>query len=476
MEEYRDEVERLSSLLLERDDEVAQLHATVSLLTARVAELEKLLTRNSKNSSLPPSAEGFAKAPVTPNRAARRRRPGKQPGADGHRLEPVESPDHVVTHAPQRCASCDHDLSHAEVVKEEVRQVFDLPEVRAVVTEHRAQTRRCSCGVTTRASFPPEATGPTCYGPGVRALLTYLVVAQHLPIERASDVFAECCGINVSSGFATSLLVEAAHGLESFVATTREALATSPVLHLDETGARVAGRLGWVHSASTTTLTSYLFHRRRGRVAIDEFAVLANYRGIAVHDGWTPYRRYDATHQLCNAHHLRELRAAAEDGQSWAAELAALLLTTHERVEAARTAGKTGLPARTLNSLTRRYDELISAGYAANPPPVRTGQKGRPSRTKAANLVHRLDVYRADVLRFATDFSSPFTNNLAERDLRMVKLQQKISGCYRTEAGAANYLTIRSYVSTARKQGVNVLGALRDLFEGQPFMPGVSQA
>jgi len=437
MEENQVEVERLNDLLREKDVQIATL-------TQRIAQLEALLGRNSKNSSMPPSAEGFAKPPVTPNRAARRRRPGKQPGDQGHRLEPVAHPDHIVIHAPQCCANCERDLAKAVVIKEEVRQVFDLPEVRAVVTEHRAQTRQCSCGATTSASFPLEAIGPTCYGPGVRALLTYLVVAQHLPIERASEVFRECCGINVSSGFATSLLGEASEGLSEFVTATRAALHESPVLHLDETGARVAGRLGWVHSASTTTLTSYLFQRRRGCVAIDEFAVLANYRGIAVHDGWTPYRRYDATHQLCNAHHLRELRAAAEDGQSWAAELAALLLATHERVEAARAARKSALPTRTRHSLTRRYDELITAGYAANPPPVRTGQKGRPSRTKAANLVYRLDVYRDDVLRFATDFSSPFTNNLAERDLRMVKLQQKISGCYRTETGAANYLTIRS--------------------------------
>ena len=164
-----------------------------------------------------------------------------------------------------------------------------------------------------------------------------------------------------------------------------------------------------------------------------------------MHDGWTPYRRYDVTHQLCCAHLLRELRAAFEDGQSWAEELSAFLCATHERVEAARAAGATALPTRTLNSLARRYDELIVAGHGANPAPTRTGQPGRPSRTKAANLVHRLDLYREDVLRFATDFTSPFDNNQAERDLRMVKLQQKISGCYRTEAGATNYLTIRSY-------------------------------
>ena len=467
---------------LERDNERLhsendELRTTVESLSARVAELEKLLGRNSKNSSMPPSAEGFAKAPVTPNRAARRRRPGKQTGDPGHRLESVSHPDHVIVHTPDRCEVCDRNLSRSEVVREETRQVFDLPEVRPVVTEHRAETRRCACGTVTTASFPPEAIGPTCYGPGVRALLTYLVVAQHLPIERATEVFKECCGITVSSGFATSLIGEAGESLGEFVAAARAALRESPVLHLDETGARVAGRLGWVHSASTGSLTSYLFHRRRGRVAIDEFAVLAGYRGVAVHDGWTPYRKYEGvTHQLCNAHHLRELRAAAEEGQSWAGELATLLVDVHDKVEAARAAGRSSLPPRTRNSLTRRYDALVLAGVRANPPPKRTGQPGRPSRTKAANLAERLTRYRDDVLRFANDFSVPFSNNQAERDLRMVKLQQKISGCYRTEAGATNYLAIRSYVSTARKQGVNVLDALRSLFEGQPFMPGFAGA
>jgi transposase len=464
----QDEVERLNDLLREKD-------AQIAILMQRVAQLEAMLGRNSKNSSMPPSAEGFAKPPAA-NRAARRRRPGKQPGDHGHRLEPVTHPDHVVIHAPKCCVNCERNLTNALVVKEERRQVFDLPHVRAVVTEHRVQTRHCACGATTSARFPSEAIGPTCYGPGVRALLTYLVVAQHLPIERACEVFRECCGINVSSGFAASLLGEASEGLSEFVTATRVALRESPVLHLDETGARVAGKLGWVHSASTTTLTAYLFHRRRGRVAIDDFGVLPGYQGIAVHDGWTPYRHYGAKHQLCGAHHARELRAASEEGQPWAEELSTLLATTLDQVHAAKAAGKRALPTRTFNSLARRYDELISAGYAANPPPVRTGQKGRPSRTKAANLVHRLDVYRDDVLRFARDFTSPFTNNLAESDLRMVKLQQKISGCYRTEAGATNYLTIRSYVSTARKQGINVLGALRDLFEGKPFLPNIAQA
>jgi transposase len=465
MRNSNDEVERLSALVLEKD-------AQIAALMARVAELEKILGRNSKNSSLPPSAEGFAKAPVAPNRAARRRRPGKQTGDPGHRLEPVSNPDHVVVHAPQRCGGCDRDLACGEIVKRETRQVFELPEVRAIVTEHQVETRRCVCGELTAAQFPSEAIGPTCYGPGVRALLTYLVVAQHLPIERATEVLRECCAITVSTGFATSLIGEAGESLAEFVEATREALRESPVLHLDETGARVAGRLGWVHSASTNSLTAYLFHRRRGRVAIDEFNVLPGYGGVAVHDGWTPYRKYEGvTHQLCNSHHLRELRAAAEDGQRWADELATLLVATNDRVKTARENGRSALSPRTLTTLARHYDALITAGHAANAPPERTGQPGRPKRSKSANLLQRLDRYRDDVLRFATDFSVPFTNNQAERDLRMVKLQQKISGCYRTEAGATNYLTIRSYVSTARKQGVNVLGALRSLYEGNAWLP-----
>jgi transposase len=465
MESSSDEVERLSALLLEKDVQIAAL-------TARIAELEKLLGRNSKNSSLPPSAEGFAKAPVAPNRAARRRRPGKQTGDPGHRLEPVEHPDYVVTHSPGHCGNCDRDLARSEVVKREMRQVFELPQVRAVVTEHQVETRRCVCGELTTGQFPPEAIGPTCYGPGVRALLTYLVVAQHLPIERATEVLSECCAITVSTGFATSLIGEAGESLAEFVEATREALRESPVLHLDETGARVAGRLGWVHSASTDSLTAYLFHRRRGRVAIDEFNVLPGYSGVAIHDGWSPYRHYETvTHALCNAHHLRELRAAAEDGQRWADELATLLVATNDRVKTAQANGAPALSPRTLTVLTRHYDQLITAGHAANAPPERTGQPGRPKRTKSANLLRRLDRYRDDVLRFATDFTVPFSNNQAERDLRMVKLQQKISGCYRTEAGATNYLTIRSYVSTMRKQGHPVLTGLRQLFEGQLWLP-----
>lgn len=285
-----DKVEQLSALLLEKDGEIARLSVTVDALTARVAELEELLGRNSKNSSLPPSTDGFAKAPVPANRAARRRRPGKQTGDPGHRLEPVEHPDYVVTHSPCFCASCDRDLARSEVIKCETRQVFELPQMRAIVTEHQVETRRCVCGELTAGQFPPEAVGPTCYGPGVRALLTYLVVAQHLPIERATEVLKECCAITVSSGFATSLIGEAGESLAEFVEATRAALRKSPVLHLDETGARVAGRLGWVHSASNAQLTAYLFHE-------------------------------NVTHQLCNAHHLRDLRAAAEDGQLWAHEL-----------------------------------------------------------------------------------------------------------------------------------------------------------
>lgn len=483
MGDNRDELEHLQALVRERDAELEhlrseneELRSVIAQLSARVTELEARLSQNPRNSSVPPSLEGLRKPPLPPNRAARRRRPGKQPGDPGHRLVPVGQPDSTVEHVPERCERCGADLCSAEVLGHEVRQVFDLPELRPLVTEHRAERRRCRCGAVSTGGFPSEATAPTCYGPGVRALLTYLVCGQHLPIERATEVLEECSGITVSTGFAASLITEAGEGLTGFTEAVGDALRQSPVLHVDETGARVAGRLGWVHSASTARLTSYLFHRRRGRVAIEEFKILPGYSGIAVHDGFVPYRGYHATHSLCNAHHLRELQAVVEEGQSWAGELIALLVETHETVFAAKNAQKSALSVHALRSLKGRYDALIQTGLLANPPPLRTGKRGRPSRTKTANLLDRLDRYRDDVLRFATDFSAPFDNNQAERDLRMVKLQQKISGCFRTETGASNYLAIRSYVSTVRKQGINVFGALRDLFEGKPFLPEVAGA
>ena len=460
--------------------ENVELRARVDALTqrnaeleARIADLEVRLGKNPRNSSMPPSAEGFSKPPA-PSRAERRaagRRQGKQPGAPGKHLAQVVCPDEVRVYRPVACESCGADLADAQVVSSERRQVFELPEIALRVTEHVVERRRCACGCETKAVFPPAATAPACYGPGVRALAAYLAVHQHLPFDRMSQLFADVLGQDVSVGALAQMVTEAAEATGPFLDNVKVLLRDADAVHFDETGGRAAGKLHWVHSASTTLLTLLDCHPRRGTLAMDDVGVIGEMTGIAIHDGWRPYRSYDVTHSLCNAHHLRELAAIGVVwDQGWANDLTGLLIEAKTAVDTARTAGADRLDSSTLHSIRIRYGTLIAKGIAANPEPE-TGKRHGYAK-KAHNLLVRLDTQRDDVLRFCSDFRAPFDNNQAERDIRMVKLQQKISGSWRTLNGARDFCAIRSYVSTLRKHQHDILTGLRQLFEGHPWLPG----
>jgi transposase len=343
-----------------------------------------------------------------------------------------------------------------------------------LATEHRGERRRCGCGTTTAAAFPDHVRAAACYGPGVRALVCYLCIHQHLPLDRAAQLLADVLGASVATGTLAAVLAEGAVGLGGFLATVRDQLAAAPVAHFDETGARVAGRLHWIHSASTSLLTLFTVHAKRGKVAMDQAGVLGGFGGVAVHDGWAPYWRYeDVTHALCGAHLLRELDAISEGpGQGWAAGMAELLVDAKLAADRARAAGACRVQDAARARLHTRYARLLADGEAANPPPPVTGRRrGRVRRSSAGRLLARLDTHRDEVLRLLDDCRVPFDNNQAERDLRMVKLQQKISGCWRTLAGAAAFLALRSYLSTARKQGRNPLVVLGQLFAGHPWLP-----
>jgi transposase len=455
----------------------ARLVQANQVLAARVEELERRLGRDSSNSSRPPSSDGLGKS-ATPGRERRAggRKPGKQPGAPGAHLVRVGDPDEVVVHRPVTCQGCGADLTLAPVCGVEARQVFDLPRVRLVVIEHQAEQRQCGCGRVTAASFPGPARAAACFGPGVRALGSYLGAWQYLHVQRAAELLGDVLGAPVSAGWLAGLAAEGAGGLAEFAETVRELLRAAPVAHFDETGARVAGRLHWVHSASTGQLSWFAVHAKRGANAMDAAGVLPGFRGVAVHDCWSPYWRYDkATHALCAAHLLRELdEAAGQPGQRWAGELSEWLSMACGQAARAREVGAERLGEAVVAGLLGRYQEILAKGHAANPPPRPAGRGGRPKRTAAACLLDRLDVHRDEVCRFLEDLRVPPTNNQAERDIRMVKLVQKISGCWRTLPGAQAFLTVRSYVSTARKQGVNPLAALRQLFEGHPWLPAPS--
>jgi transposase len=452
----------------------------VAALEGKVAVLEERLGRTPRNSSMPPSAEGLTKPPA-PNRAERRaqkRRPGKQPGAEGTHLAQVASPDETVVHRPSTCRGCGADLGLADVVGTEVRQVFDLPKIAAYVTEHQLQKVRCSCGCETKAQPPKEATAPAAYGPGLRALAVYLSVYQHVPYDRLHQVFEDVLGISVSTGAISAMVAEAGGGLGRFYDVVADRLRDAPVVHFDETGARVEGVLHWVHVASNALYTLLFCHTRRGAVALDDFGVIRGMGGIAVHDGWRPYRGYEVLHQLCNAHHLRELyNVRWSFDQTWATQMMDHLVEANEAVAAAVARGDDHLGEATLSSIRSGYRALLAEGWAANETPSTTTDwrgvsvQDKSYKNSAVNLLKRLERDEDDVLRFMTDFDAPFTNNQAERDVRMIKLQQKISGSWRSRAGADDFCAIRSYISTMKKHDYNVLRGLQALFESEAWLP-----
>lgn len=469
-----EDARRLSYAELEA--RVAEQASRIAELEALVAELRSRLDQNSRNSSKPPSSDGYAKPAVNKKRSLRRRsgrKPGGQLGHQGHHLERREDPDRTILHPVERCDCCGRVVSQQPIVESQSRQVFDLPEMpRLDCVEHWIQKRRCECGHLASSSFPAGVTAPVCYGPRIRALGIYLVSYQHLPYERAAEILSDWAGAPISVGTLQAFVTQGADGLEEFLEEIRSQLASAAVAHFDETGGRIEGRLGWIHSASTETLTLLTAHRKRGVEAMNDAGVLPRFRGVAVHDGWAPYRNFtDAVHALCGAHHLRELMASEEAGQAWALGMGCLLLDAKDAVDQAEAGGRQRLSKTTLAELHASYRELIALGYEENPGLAAAQDGRRGTRTKAQNLLLRLDQREQEVLRFAHDFGVPFDNNLCERDLRMVKLQQKISGCWRTSEGAERFLAIRSYLSTARKQGLRPIDVLCRLAAGEPWLP-----
>jgi len=457
---------------------VTEQAKVIEKLSLENVELRARLGMNSRNSSKPPSSDGYEKPAPKSRRVRSGKKPGKQPGDPGHHLAQRVDPDATRIHRPGSCDKCGKDLSDAEVSGVIRRQVFDLPPVALFCTEHQAERRRCSCGAETTGIFPADATAPACYGPALRAYVCYLVTRQHIPVARVAEQLRDTYGAPISTATIISMVKEGAAMLEAFLTQVRDLLRDADVVHADETGLRVATHLAWVHAVSTGELTLYHLDNKRGTDAMDAMGVIEHLRGVLVHDGWGPYRSYDnLTHQLCNAHHLRELEAAGStEGQSWATDMATLLSDTWQRVLEATAAGQHALSDEVLAEVCENYESIIAAGHVANPPVAPSGRRGPSKRTKAHNLLLRLDAYEDDVLRFATDFAVPFDNNLCERDVRMVKIAQKISGGFRSTEGAEAFLALRSYLSTAAKQGMNRLEALQRLFNGEPWMPAAPGA
>jgi len=454
---------------------VEQLQAQLLALTERVVALEARLAKDSHNSHQPPASDGLARK-TRSLRQKSGKKPGGQPGHPGSTLRWSEHPDRIVTHAPERCAQCGTPLAADNETGGERRQVIDLPPLQLEVTEHRVLQRICPCcQTTTQAAFPPFVTQPVQYGPRIKALAVYLTQYQLLPWERAGELLADLFGHAPGEGSLATFLSTCFTRLEPLEAAIREGIRAAPVAQMDETGVRIASKTRWLHYVGTATLALYAWHPKRGREGIEAVGVLPEFAGTRVHDAWAPYLSYGGAYALCNAHLLRELTFIAErTQQAWAGELIDLLRAMKTAVEQAQAAGATALPAGERQAFEAHYAALVSAGLEENPAAAATGKRGRPKQSPAKNLLDRLGQHQSAVLAFLHDFAVPFDNNLAERDLRMMKVQQKISGGFRTPGGASQFCRIRGYIVTLRKQGCHVLTALQSIFTDSPSLPVLS--
>ena len=455
-------------------DELLALEERVRDLLAQVRQLEDRLACHSTNSHQPPASDGLAKPAPRSLRQKTGRKPGGQPGHPGHTLQPVPKPDHALVHPLEHCpcGQCGGvSLLGQPVLAHERRQVFDLPALALSVTEHQAEIKQCPrSGLRVTAAFPDGVTAPVQYGPHFRGFTLYLFNQQLLPFDRLRQTILDLFGQSLSRGTLPQTNERAYHPLAPVAAAISRGLIHAPVVSVDESGVRVAGRLHWWHVACTAELTAYGVHARRGAAAMDALGILPHCRQWLMHDHWKPYYKYDALHALCNQHLLRELTFLAdEQHQAWAGDLSRFLLACKDDPQT-----RVGLDEAQFHRAHARYRELVRQGRQEHPR-RRPGQ-GRTQQGKAANLLDRLEDYDLCVLAFLLDPNVPFTNNQGEQDIRMIKVKQKISGCFRTLRGAQSFARIRSYLSTCRKQGHNLWAACYQAVIGHPFMPRQTSA
>ena len=446
------------------------LEARIQQLEAKVHELEARLSKNSSNSGKPPGSDGLKKNPKTSSQREKSdKKPGGQIGRKGKTLEQVENPDQVIIHTPLECEGCGSNLSDIESISTEKRQVFDIPRPEVNVTEHRSEIKMCPCcGQTSKGSFPDNVKAPVQYGEHVQALVTYFQHQHLLPVERVCQIFSDLFGITISPGTCSKIDQKVFQKLASFETNLKDYLLVSKVLHFDETGMRCNKKLHWVHVTSSESATFYGIHAKRGQEAINDFDLLPKFKGTAIHDHWVPYFAFgEVIHGLCNAHHLRELTFIEEqEKEEWALEMKKLLLKAKKLVE--ENLEKGCLPEETKAEIEKEYEAIALKGltYHLNLSPLPSKGKGKRKQRVGKNLLDRLLDKRESVLRFIYDFSVPFTNNLGEQDIRMMKVKQKISGCFRTLEGGKIFCRIRSYISTARKQGWQIWDTLADAING----------
>lgn len=445
-------------------------------MDARIRRLEERLGMDSTNSSKPPSTDNkLTKTPPQKSSDKKTKR-GGQKGHKGVTLIQSVNPDFTEVVKPTTCSECQSSLENIPVYKITKRQVFDIPKASITITEYQGHSLVCPCcHHKNHPIFPQGVNAPTQYGKNLSAFIAYLHSYQMVPYERITQLIEDLYTHKLSTGTIITMLQKTYDATHESEAHTKVLLERSPLLHCDETGVSVEGRLHWIHVASTAHLTHFLLHKRRGKEAMEAMGVLPTYTGIVMSDHWSAYKHYtNSQHSFCNAHHLRELQGISDTQKvQWSKDMHALLIRANNAVLKAKGQAQTALSPSKIAQFIHQYDTITKAAlrYYQTPPLTPIKQRGRIKQSKGKNLLDRFKRYKRETLRFLNDFTVPFTNNQAERDLRMIKVKEKISGTIASKRGGEYFARIRGYISTVKKQGKKILEELFNALDGKPFLP-----
>ena len=468
-ETNRELTNRINSLT----PEIKALREENVRLLARNIQLETMQNKNSNNSSKPPSTDNNKK-PLN-SRKKTGRSSGGQSGHHGSTLLKIENPDNIIDIKKEIC-NCGCNLSDIEG-KIKTRQVFDLPQIFINVTEYRTHEVVCpDCKQVHKTEFPVTISQPVQYGDNLQALMVYLSNYQLVPLARTTEIIKTLTGKNISQGTVINANNRIYDSLKIFEDAIKDKLKSAEVLHVDESGLRLKGKINWVHVASTSRVTHYAIHKKRGAIATNEIGILPDFEGTMVHDHWKPYYTFtNCTHAECNAHNMRILKGISESfGHIWAVDMGSLLVDIKREVDSLKSKGLTSMAEINIKAYDEKYKTIIAQGKIEDAEKsfvILSTKTGKPVKSDALKLLRKLEDYDVETLSFMYDFNIPFDNNLAERDIRMVKLRQKISGCFRSDNGGSLFCRIRSYISTCNKNGQDIMESLRSAIKGVPFIP-----
>ncbi len=454
--------------------EISSLKKENQLLKTENKKLKETISKDSKNSSKPPSTDNAFKDKESNNdKSTKTKKRGGQKGSTSNNLSKVDNPTNIKILEINNCTNCNHSLENAETKSISIKQEFDIPKIKMEVTQYEQHNKVCPCCNTlNKPSFPEHLKSYVQYGDNVKTLIGYLNTYHMIPYERISELIKDFTSHKISTGTINNMLNSFYTKLESYEINIKELLLKSEVIHVDETGTRVKDKLHWTHTVSTSLLTYYMIHQKRGTLSIEDMDILPTYAGIAVHDHWKPYNQYNCIHSFCNAHHLRELISITQnEGVRWANDMHNLLTAMNNYIYTLKANNKTVPSKDKLKHFYQRYDNICSSALKFYPPSDNSITKRRTKQSKGKNLLDRFVKYKEESLLFFINLSVPFTNNLAERDLRMIKVKEKISGTFASFKGAQMFNRIRGFISTMKKNNRSVFNELSSVLKDEVYVP-----